>query len=401
MAQNLAHFRYGWRENNRFRLLIDGERFFPQMLSAIDSAQHYVALEMYLVESGKVASRFIDALLAAAERGVQCYILFDDFGAGSLHKKDRQRLEHQNTHLIFYNPIRYGHWFHNLFRDHRKLLLVDRQVAYVGGAGLTDDFDNDDTALSWRDTVVEISGPCVEDWHLLFETSWPRTNGHVPFLHTEKTEEQNGNCNQMGRVTLSQMTQHQEIRRSVNRHLHSAEHWIWLSTAYFVPTWRMRRALRNAAQRGVDVRLLLPGEHTDHPAIRHAGRRYYSNLLQHGIRIYEYQPRFSHSKVLLCDRWCTIGSTNFDRWNLLWNLEANQEIDDPQFAGEVKAMFLRDFSESVEIDLESWQTRPWYLRMLEWHWGLIDALLYKLSLSWRKRQRRLRKRPHAATDNTD
>ncbi len=160
-----------------------------------------------------------------------------------------------------------------------------------------------------------------------------------------------------------------------------------MTTAYFVPSWRMQRALRKAARRGVDVRLLLPGEHTDHPAIRHAGRRFYYRLLQNGVRIFEYQPRFAHSKVLLCDQWSTIGSSNFDRWNLVWNLEANQEIDDQHFANTVQQMFNDDFAQCVEIDVETWHKRPWHRRFLEWYWGWVDGLLYWFSMRWRRRNR--------------
>ena len=128
----------------------------------------------------------------------------------------------------------------------------------------------------------------------------------------------------------------------------------------------------------MDVRLLLPGRHTDHPAIRHAGRRFYSSLLRHGVRIFEYQPRFLHAKTLLCDQWVSIGSSNFDRWNLRWNLEANQEVDDPGFAGSVRAMFETDLKASVEIDKEQWQRRRWITRLREHLWGRVDMWLDNL-----------------------
>lgn len=388
-----SQFRFPWREGNRFQLLLDGDQFFPAMLDAIDSARDYVALNMYLMSSGSVADHFITALYQAAQRGVSVYIILDGFGASGLNKHDRERLTHNNIHLAFYNPIRYGHWFNNLFRDHRKLLLLDGQLAFVGGVGITDEFDPpEEKGLRWRETVVKIEGPCVGDWRTLFVESWP-IEGTSPFLppaealNPEREVDSRVNGHQIGRVTRSQAATKQEIRRSVNRHLHGAEHRIWIATAYFVPSWRMQRALRKAAQRGVDVRLLLPGEHTDHPAIRHAGRRFYYKLLQNGVRIFEYQPRFSHSKIMLCDHWSTIGSSNFDRWNLVWNLEANQEIDDHDFANDVKLLFKQDFQACIEIDLESWCNRPWHRRCLEWYWGWIDALLYRFSMHWRRRQR--------------
>ncbi len=394
---NLTDFRFPWREGNQFRLLLNGDQFFPVMLDAIDSANTYIALNMYLMSSGVVADRFIDALQYAAQRGVSIYIILDGYGASGLHKKDRERLNHKNIHLAFYNPIRYGRWFNNFFRDHRKLLLVDGKLAFAGGVGITDDFSPADTpAQYWRETVIEIKGPCVDDWRRLFIESWP-VQGSMPMLPASPLLYQDQNPGseeapgQLGRVTRSQATTSQEIRRSVNRHLHAAEHRIWIATAYFVPSWRMQRALRKAAQRGIDVRLLLPGEHTDHPAIRHAGRRFYYKLLLSGVRIFEYQPRFTHSKIMLCDQWSTIGSSNFDRWNLVWNLEANQEVDDEAFARSVKQLFNDDFKACEEIALKAWCERPWHRRCLEWYWGWIDALLYRFSLHWRRRQRARRR----------
>jgi len=390
---NHSDFRFPWREGNEFKLLIDGDQFFPMMLAAINRAKHYIALNMYLMSSGNVADNFIDAFLQAARRGCAVYIILDGYGASNLSRRDRERLSHANIHLSIYNPIRYGRWLNNLFRDHRKLLLLDGSLAYVGGVGITDDFDPvDNQALRWRETVIEIKGPCVDDWRSLFVESWP-TGGTMPIMPSSPTlyfDSESGSdldTRQIGRIARSQATSRQEIRRSVNRHIHGAEHRIWIATAYFVPSWRMQRALRKAAQRGVDVRLLLPGEHTDHPAIRHAGRRFYSKLLISGVRIFEYQPRFSHSKIMLCDQWSTIGSSNFDRWNLVWNLEANQEIDDQGFARSVKKLFNDDFKQCVEIELKAWSERAWHRRCLEWYWGWIDALLYRFSMHWRRRNR--------------
>ena len=148
--------------------------------------------------------------------------------------------------------------------------------------------------------------------------------------------------------------------------------------AYFVPSWKLRRALRRAARQGADVRLLLPGPETDHPAVRIAGQRYYTSLLKSDIRIFEYQPRVLHSKALICDQWVSIGSSNFDRWNLRWNLEANQAVDDEQFAEEVARMFVDDFADSAEIKLESWRRRPGYRKWRERFWGRVDLWLHRL-----------------------
>lgn len=384
MNPDTHHYQFPWRGGNRFRLHVDGSNFFPAMLDAIQQARHFVALEMYLVESGRVLDQFIDALLAAARREVKVFILLDDFGARGLSRRDRLKLQHANISLCFYNPMHYGRLRRVLFRDHRKLLLVDRRIAFIGGAGLTDAFDPRYAAkYAWHDAVVEVRGPCVADWTQLFIEIWPAEKSELDFLnHVSGTEKESAQA-QMGRVTHTQRSSRQEIKRSLVKRLKSAEHWIWIATAYFVPSWKIRRALRKAARRGIDVRLLLPGPHNDHPAVRHAGRRFYYNLLKHGVRIFEYQPRFSHTKAYVCDRWCSIGSSNLDRWNLLWNLEGNQEVDDQDFAEELKRMFENDFGDSAEILYDNWRRRPWYRRLQELFWGRIDIWLNRMTARWR------------------
>jgi phosphatidylserine/phosphatidylglycerophosphate/cardiolipin synthase-like enzyme len=372
-----SKYRFPWREGNQLRLLVDADRFYPAMLEAITSAKHSIVLEMYLVRPGSVFDRFATALQLAAARGVQTYILLDDYGSHELRQIDRQQLTRPNIHLAWYNPFHYGQLRRSLLRDHRKLLVVDSRIAYVGGAGLTDDFIT--PALGWHDMMIEIQGPCVSDWQALFHDAWPATS---PPELPPPTNTVVGT--QLGRVTLSQLSNRQEIQRSLLRRIRSAEHWAWLSTAYFVPSWRLRRALGAAAQRGVDVRLMLPGPHTDHPAIRHAGRRFYHGLLRRGVRIYEYLPRFNHTKLYLCDHWISIGSSNVDRWNLFWNLEANQEVDDQTLSEETRHQFDEDFAQCLEITLEHWQRRAWHRRLLEQFWGWVDMRLNKLSQRWRR-----------------
>lgn len=361
-------YRFPWREGNRFQLWVDAGQFYPAMLAAIAAARHCIALEMYLVNSGVVADRFIDALVEAAARGVEVCVLLDDYGARGLTRADRQRLLAAGVRLEFYNPLRYGHWRRYLFRDHRKLLLVDDAVAFVGGAGLTDDFDPVVSGpRHWHDVMVEVRGPCTLDWRAVFDRHWPAARAvAAPGAGAVAGD-------QLGRVALSESGAAQEIRHSLRKHLASAEHWAWLATAYFVPSWQIRRSLRAAARRGVDVRLLLPGPHSDHSAVRHAGRRFYPGLLRAGVRIFEYQPRFIHGKVMVCDHWVSIGSSNIDRWNLLWNLEANQEIDDQAFASYVRLALEADQAQSREISLEHWHRRPWVMRVLEWFWGKVEV----------------------------
>ena len=389
LSKTSRRFDFPWREGNRFDILVDGSNFLPRMLDAINSASETILLEMYLIESGSVVDRFITALLDAAERDVQAYLLLDDYGAIGLKQRERERLVHKNIHIAYYNRLRshstlYNlyrifllHQEHSLYRNHRKLLLIDGQTAFVGGTGLVDEFDPPGhPEMQWRETMVSVQGPVVADWQQLFTTSWNKSTQQTlslpqlqPVEHTEA---------QRGRITVNDIERYSEVLLSLTRHIAHARVRVWLATAYFVPRWRIRRALKRAAKAGVDVRLLLPGPITDHPGVRYISHRLYGRLMKNGVRIFEYQPRFLHAKSVLCDDWVAIGSSNFDRWNLRWNLEANQEIKDKVLAAQVKEMFEQDFSNSVEYSYEQWYRRSWYKRLLQWFWKQVEILSQKI-----------------------
>ncbi len=378
MSRRHAHKgRYPWRRHNRLQLLKDGDVFFPRMLAAIDVARHYAMLEMYLFESGRVADRFIGALIGAARRNVKVYLLLDHFGSLGLTRHDRLRLSQAGVVTLFYNPLNLGKLFNNFARDHRKLLLVDGRNAFVGGVGITDNFDPvDHPAKRWRETMVEMQGPVVADWQELFVSLWNQYADApmTPLVSAPPWFERGARA----RVTLSAGPLRQESKRMLLRNLRAARQRAWLSTAYFLPGWSVLRALRAAARRGVDVRLLLPGPLTDHPGVRQAGRRYYARLLRNGVRIFEYQPRVLHSKVSLCDRHATIGSSNHDRWNQRWNLEANLLVEDAVFVDQVRALFEADFRDCIELGYASWAQRPVLLRVWEWILARVDLWLHAL-----------------------
>ena len=363
---------FPWRAGNGFRLLVDGDAFFPPMLEAIESARRFVWMEIYLIESGTIAGRFIEALCRAAERGIEVRLLLDDFGSRGLQTEDRSRLQQAGIEIVRYNPLRYGARRRNFFRDHRKLLIVDGEIAFTGGMGITDDFLPEARApLHWHDVAIEIRGPVLTDWMTLFLRNyrrWAATPLDAPSPLPSPSRQME---NAPGRVNASPGGGRSPVLAAFVGHIQAADRRVWLATAYFAPTRKLKRALRRAALRGVEVRLLLPGPHSDHPWVRHIGRRHYSELLRDGVRIHEYQPRFLHSKLLICDDWVSIGSTNLDRWNFRWSQEANQEVAHRPFARRCRQLFLSDLAESIEITPESWYRRPRSQRLQEWFWGRL------------------------------
>ncbi|MFJ3482273.1 phosphatidylserine/phosphatidylglycerophosphate/cardiolipin synthase family protein [Pseudomonas sp. NPDC090202] len=372
---------FPWRDDNQFNLLIDGPAFFPRMIAAIDAAQQQVELELYLVEAGACAEAVVQALAAAARRGVIVRCLFDDFGSLAFTLSLRNRLTEAGVILRFYNRVHWRRGLRNLYRDHRKILLVDKSLAVVGGTGVTDEFWQPDQDVSqWHEVMVEIRGPLVLDWQALFDRqfhanprrkAWrPAENFGLPRLPKAPVSGQG-----FGRVAYADSRQHRDILQALIRALSTSKRRIWLATPYFLPTWKVRRALRRAASRGVDVRLLLTGPRTDHPSVRYAGHRYYPRLLKAGVKIFEYQPCFLHLKMVQIDDWVSIGSCNFDHWNLRFNLEANLEAIDPALSQAVTASFERDFLQSSEVSLADWQSRPLWRRIKQRLWGWVDRLV--------------------------
>ena len=362
-----------WRLGNEFRLLNDGGEFFARMLAAIEEARRYVLLEMYLVRSGAVATRFIDALGRAAGRGARVSVVFDGFGALGLTRADRRRLLDAGVELRFFNPLRLGNRLSNLLRDHRKLLLADGRVAFVGGAGLTDDFAPGARRGPWRELMVEIQGAVIADWQRAFARTWRRCGPELALVEPPACEAHADGA--AGRLSLSEARQRSVLANGVLRRIDSATARAWIMSAYFVPSRRFRKALRRAARRGVDVRLLLPGARTDHPWVRQAARRFYGKLLRNGVKIFEYQPRMLHAKMILCDDWVSIGSSNLDRWSFRWNLEANQEIADADFTNAAAAVFAGDFAVSRALSRRYWRQRAWLDRVRETIAGLLDREL--------------------------
>lgn len=379
--KSAAHISCG----NHFALLAGGRQFLSRMLAAIEQSRHYILAEFYLVESGVTADAFMAAFIRASARGVRVRALFDAFGARRFRERDRKRLREAGVELVLYNIPRWDAVGRLFLRDHRKLLIVDGTVGFTGGAGITDWFNPDALPEDyWEDCMVEMRGPVLADWHALFRRTWSRCRRQrLDVAPHQPAPSIPGEC---GRVVSNSGLGRKELAQSVIEHIRGAGTRVWIATAYFWPSIRLRRALRSAAQRGLDVRLILAGSHTDAPAVRSMSRLLYARLLASGVVIYEYQQRFLHCKLVLCDNWTSIGSSNLDRWELLWNLDANQEVDSEDFAGQVA-------SHCVQICAQSTILRSPESVRTSWSAYLWQGVA-RVMLAWSERQllrlRRLR-----------
>jgi cardiolipin synthase A/B len=368
-----------WRGGNRFHLLSESEEYFDRMLQALEAASSYALLEMYLVESGIIAGRFVEALGRAARRGLRVCVVFDGFGSLGLASGYRRALTEAGVELRTFNPIKLRTKLQNFLRDHRKLLVIDGTSAFVGGVGLTDEFAiPGPRGQPWRDLVLQITGPVVADWQRAFDRTWRRAGGTLGLPDPAECPDIVDGAD--GRVSLSEARERSVLANGVVRRIDAARTRAWIMSAYFVPSRRFRKALRRAARRGVDVRLLVPGPLTDHPWVRQAARRYYGKMLRNGVGIFEYQPRMFHAKMIICDDWVSIGSSNLDRWSFKWNLEANQEVQNAPFATVAATVFEGDCARSEVLSRRRWPHRAWLGRLQERIAGALDRMLDR----WRR-----------------
>lgn len=369
-----------WRESTGPELLWDSHAFLPAILEAIEDARSRIDMEIYLCESGGLFQRFLEVLGAAHARGVTVRLLLDAIGSAGLRDRDRQRLRELGVELRFFNPIHVGHQIQALVRDHRKLILIDDHCAFTGGMCISDEYDPDLSGPdTWLDAMVRVRGEAVSDCRELFEQAWELAGrGRVreamrwrlraglrdtPPLQPRVDVPQ-------ARLCAARGGRHNPLLVSLVRRIRLARREIWLCTPYFFPPRSLITVICRAACRGVKVTLTLPGPITDHPAMRTAGHHFYGRLLAAGVIIREYQPRFIHLKAVIVDDWVTLGSSNYDRWNLRWNLDANLEVLDDDFLQSVRNARDGLTPDCITISPQAWSRRGTWERWRErfWHW---------------------------------
>jgi cardiolipin synthase A/B len=363
---------------NQVLLLQDGPATYQAMLSAILAAQDHIHMETYILDEDEVGERFAQALLDKQQQGVQVRLIRDSVGTLGTPRAFFQRLVDSGIQVLEFNPINpmavRKEWLLNQ-RDHRKLLIVDGRVAFLGGINISSVYSGSSFSLpsrmrpqgdtTWRDTDLQLEGPVVAELQKLFLATWAAQNG-------DRLGQQNhfpapvSAGKQVVRVIASSPEEpYSLIYATLLSAIGSAESSVYLTNAYFVPDPQLLAALVAAAGRGVDVKLILPSQ-TDSWLVFHAGRVYYDHLLRSGVRIYERQGVILHSKTVLIDRvWTTVGSTNLDWRSFLHNHELNAVVLGAEFGQQVQEMFNKDLAASDEIVLEQWRRRSLDLRLKE------------------------------------
>jgi len=363
---------------NKVILLQDGRGTYDAMFTAIASARDHVNMEMYIFDDDEAGHRFADALIAKQREGVQVNLVRDSVGTMRTDKQFFERMQDAGVAVLEYNPINplaaRKDWDLNE-RDHRKLLIVDGRQAILGGVNISSVYSSGSSRpsrakrrgpdLPWRDTDLRIEGPVVAEFQKLFMQTWSEQHG--PQLAQRRYFPP---LRPMGKDAVSALGRspdgsHSLIYPALIAAIAQAQREVWLTNAYFAPDPQLLAVLKSAAGRGVDVKLLLPGE-TDSWLVFHAGRAYYDELLRSGVKIFERRDKLLHSKTALIDgAWSAIGSTNLDWRSFVHNQELDAVILGPEFGAQMRATFNRDLAAANAVTLEQWQRRPLDQRLKE------------------------------------
>lgn len=336
---------------NQLRLLRNADETYPELYEAIEGAKVSIHILFYIIHSDNVGNRLKEMLIRKAQEGVKIRLIYDDFGSIEVHRKWFNDMRRHGIDVRCFMPVLVPFALTNAswtFRNHRKIVIVDDKIGFTGGLNIGDEYEGRDPKIGpWRDTFVRIEGPAVlalnlvfmEDWHFLSDEILELKQPDIP-----KT--QDGIVQIIGSGPDRKWD---DILLQYFALINTAQESCYITTPYFVPSSCIRTALITAAMRGVDVRLLLP-DRNDSRILQIAARSYYDELLEAGVRIYEYQLGFLHAKTICIDKlYSSIGSANMDTRSLHTNFEVNAFICDEVFSTSVYHMFLEDLRHSVEI----------------------------------------------------
>ncbi len=346
---------------NDAELLINGDQIFPAYIGSIRDAEETVNMLTYAYWRGDIAIEVAETLCEKASGGVECNVILDAVGAAKMDRKLVKKMRDAGVEVCFFRPPKPYAVKRLQHRTHRKLLIVDGKVGFTGGVGIAEEWTgNAQDPDHWRDTHVRVHGPVVRGLQGAFAENWLECTGvvlagdrYLPYIE----EVHGGGAMQVTRSSATIGDTNAEAL--VYLALAAAKRTIDLTSAYFVPRPAFTQALVEAAERGVEMRILVPGSHIDKEFVRTAGRASYDELIEAGIELYEYCPTMLHAKTLTVDRvWASVGSVNFDNRSFQLHDEVTLCVQSERFAGELHDVFEADLEVSERIDPDGWSGRP-------------------------------------------
>jgi cardiolipin synthase len=364
-------------EGMRVRVLTNGDVFYAAELEAIANAKQTIHLERYIFRGGdEIGRRYVEALAERARAGVKVKVVLDYLGSFTTWDSLLAPLREAGGRVEWYQPIRWYTFKRFNNRTHRDLLVVDGRIGFVGGAGVADWWaKSTDKEPQWRDSMVRVEGKLVTGLQATFSDNWLESSGEIlsegadDFPECLGEKQPGDSAGEVGIVVISSPSIGRATRARILFQvlLANAGKTIDITSPYFLPDRSARREMiRAVKQRGVRLRILVPGKHADHLLTRSAGRRRFGELLEGGAEIHEYQPSMIHAKVLIIDDlWSVVGTTNFDNRSFGINDEVNVAFQNLEMAQRLKEDFERDVTQSKRITLEMWRRRPIRERVVE------------------------------------
>ena len=360
---------------NRYDVLTNGDHIFPAMVEAIKSAKRRISFETYIYDEGQVADEFTAALEEAARRGVHVNLVVDSVGGSGMKADDVKRLEAAGCTIGSFHSLRWYNLEEVNYRTHRKILVVDGEVGFTGGAGVADHWlGHAQDKAHWRDTQIRMRGPIVRLVEGAFYENFVETAGIItPELDDLRREEDDTGHSIVLRSSPTGGSN--DLKRLYLFGIASARRTIDITSPYFVTDESSDWSLKDAVSRGVKIRILVEGDKTDAMPVKYASREAYERLLSMGIVIYEYQPTMMHTKTMVVDgAWSMFGSANFDNRSLELNDELNVAVADRDLARRFTEDFERDLRVSSRLDLATWRQRPLLEKSREKFWSYFGEI---------------------------
>jgi cardiolipin synthase len=353
--------------DSRFEVLTNGAQFYPAMLDAIRSAKSSVNMECYIFRNDEIGGQFMTAMAERARAGIPVTLVVDAIGSMWLSISAARRLRRDGVRVEFYQRVKWYRLARINNRTHRELLIVDGRVAFVGGAGVGDQWSTGEHGKRpWRDTMARITGPVVSAIQGVFAENWVECCGEI--LTGQEYFPELKPCGDTTAIVVksSPADRATAARVAFQLLLEGSARTVRITTPYFLPDRSMRRAFIETARRGVKIDIIVPGSHTDQRWVRIVSRRKYRELLREGIRIYEYRTGMIHAKIFNVDeRWVVLGTTNFDNRSFEHNDEVNVAIRDEKMSSRLKEDFQQDLKGCEEVTLDTWKRRSLFEKIVE------------------------------------
>lgn len=353
-------------ENNNVVFLKDGRNAFKSIFNALETATNFIHVQSYIFEEGKLADRLLDLFQKKIEQGVKIKLIYDGIGSFSLSKPYLKKLKEIGVEVLPFLPFRFGRFLTSVnYRNHRKIIVVDKKIAFTGGINVSDKYLKDDTVLGkWHDMHLKIEGAAVADLDQVFLTDWQLVSGKE-VVQVQKSDSTNKGKSMVQIVYGGPDDDFPAIEQVYFSMINSAKDYLYITNPYIIPGQSILTALVTAALSGVDVRLLV-SENNDSRLVNWSVRSYFEPLLKAGVNIYLFPDGFLHSKIIISDdEIASVGTANIDVRSFEQNYEVNAIVYDANFVRELKIDFLTDSGYSNQLIYQDYQKRPWSDKLKE------------------------------------